>query len=57
MKRAEGRGANSVAWVLTLKKKAERVQIHATSDWDARTTARNWRLSQSEALILSDADK
>ena len=24
--------------------------MHATSDWDARTTARNWHLSQSDAL-------
>ena len=30
----------------------ESVQIHTTSDLDARTTARNWRLSQLEALIL-----
>ena len=28
--------------------KAERVQKHATSYWDARTPARNWRLSQSQ---------
>ena len=55
-KSAEGRGANAVAWVLTpllcclaTWQKAERVQIHATFNWDARTTARNWRLSQSEA--------
>ena len=27
------------------------LQIHATSDWDTRTTARNWHLSQSEVLI------
>ena len=31
--------------------KAESVQIHATSDGDSRTPARNWHLSQSEALI------
>ena len=30
---------------------AESIQIYATSNWDARTTARNWHLSQSEALI------
>ena len=36
--------------------KAESVQIHATSDCDARTTARNWRLSQSEALISCSRD-
>ena len=28
--------------------KAERVQKHATSYWDARTPARNWCLSQSQ---------
>ena len=55
-KHAEGLGANAAAWVLTpllcclaTWEKAERVQIHATSDWDARTTAKNWRLSQSGA--------
>ena len=41
---------------LAMWQKAESVQIHTTSDWDARTTARNWCLSQSEALISCSRD-
>ena len=39
----------SLLCCLAMWYKAERVQLHATSSWAARTAARNWRLRQSQS--------
>ena len=41
---------------LAMWQKAESVQIHATSNWDARTTARNWlRANHSSDISQTDS--